>query len=113
MHCQNTLSLFSNHQMVTIVQYPDDRFLLLQRALVHCVGIVEVGRTVFNLTDPFVHLLMSLIIIICRENLYDFGKYVRDNNLEPYYTISRLKKITKQVPSCWNRTHCCHSHANY
>ena len=33
----------------------------------------------------------------CRENLYEFGRYVRESGLEPYYTIPRLKKILKQV----------------
>lgn len=40
-----------------------------------------------------------LIIVseLLKENLYEFGKYVRDSQLEPYFTVPRLKKISKQV----------------
>jgi serine/threonine protein kinase len=37
------------------------------------------------------------ICCVVRENLYEFGRYVKESGLEPYYTIPRLKKIIKQV----------------
>ena len=40
---------------------------------------------------------LFIVSELLRENLYEFGKYIRDNNLEPYFTLSRLKKISKQV----------------
>ena len=36
-------------------------------------------------------------MVIDRENLYEFGKYIRDTEDEPYFTIPRLKRISKQV----------------
>eukprot|EP00607_Mallomonas_marina_P010090 CAMPEP_0182419856 /NCGR_PEP_ID=MMETSP1167-20130531/4210_1 /TAXON_ID=2988 /ORGANISM="Mallomonas Sp, Strain CCMP3275" /LENGTH=785 /DNA_ID=CAMNT_0024594991 /DNA_START=38 /DNA_END=2392 /DNA_ORIENTATION=- len=40
------------------------------------------------------------LFIVCellRENLYDFGKYIRDNDEQPYFTFPRLKSIIRQV----------------
>lgn len=32
-----------------------------------------------------------------RENLYEFGKYIRESGAKEYFTLPRLKKIMKQV----------------
>ncbi len=40
-----------------------------------------------------------LIIVteLLRQNLFEFGKFIMDNNEEPYFTISRLAYITRQA----------------
>jgi serine/threonine protein kinase len=40
-----------------------------------------------------------LIIVteLLRQNLFEFGKFIIDNNEEPYFTIPRLSYITRQV----------------
>lgn len=40
---------------------------------------------------------LFIVSELLRENLYDFGKFVRDSNAEPYFTLGRLKKIMHQV----------------
>ncbi len=40
---------------------------------------------------------LFIVSELLKENLYEFGKYVRDSRMEPYFTLPRLKKITKQV----------------
>jgi hypothetical protein len=40
---------------------------------------------------------LFIVSELLRENLYEFGRYVRETGLEPYYTIPRLKKIMKQI----------------
>jgi serine/threonine protein kinase len=40
---------------------------------------------------------LFIVSELLRENLYDFGKYVRDSGATPYFTLNRLKKITYQV----------------
>ena len=40
---------------------------------------------------------LFIVSELLRENLYEFGKYIRENNAEPYFTLDRLKKISKQV----------------
>lgn len=53
---------------------------------------------VLRLIDFFYHKEHLFIVAeLLRENLYEFGRYVREEKLEPYYTIPRLKKIVKQV----------------
>lgn len=39
-----------------------------------------------------------LIIVteLLRQNLYEFGKFIMENNEEPYFTLSRLAYITRQ-----------------
>lgn len=53
---------------------------------------------VLRLVDFFYtkeHLI--LVTELLRENLYEFGRHIRDMNLEPYFTLPRLKRIMKQV----------------
>ena len=38
-----------------------------------------------------------IIHIYFRENLYEFGKYIRESGAKEYFTLPRLKKIMKQV----------------
>lgn len=40
-----------------------------------------------------------LIIVteLLRQNLFEFGKFITDNNEQPYFTISRLSYITRQA----------------
>jgi dual specificity tyrosine-phosphorylation-regulated kinase 2/3/4 len=40
-----------------------------------------------------------LIIVteLLRQNLFEFGKFILDNNEEPYFTISRLAYMTRQA----------------
>lgn len=40
---------------------------------------------------------LFIVSELLRENLYDFGKYMRENSAEPYFTMPRLKKISKQI----------------
>jgi hypothetical protein len=44
---------------------------------------------------PRVHPL--LLRLVCRENLYEFGRFVRESGQEPYFTLPRLKKVMRQV----------------
>ena len=34
---------------------------------------------------------------LLRDNLYEFGRFIRENDQVPYFTIPRLKLITRQV----------------
>eukprot|EP01033_Poteriospumella_lacustris_P006160 gene6160-4422_t len=40
---------------------------------------------------------LFIVSELLKENLYEFGRFIRDNNMEVYYTLPRLKRITKQV----------------
>ena len=33
---------------------------------------------------------------LLRENLYEFGKFIRESGDEPYFTLPNLKKIARQ-----------------
>lgn len=39
---------------------------------------------------------LFIVSELLRENLYEFGKYIRESGDEPYFTLSNLKKITRQ-----------------
>jgi len=39
---------------------------------------------------------LFIVSELLRENLYEFGKYIRENNEEPYFTLPRLQKIMLQ-----------------
>ena len=43
-----------------------------------------------------------------KENLYEFYKLTRDNDPEPYFTIPRLQKITKQALIALDYIHSLH-----
>ncbi|CAE7656661.1 YAK1, partial [Symbiodinium microadriaticum] len=40
---------------------------------------------------------LFIVSELLRENLYEFGKYIRESGEEEYFTMPRLKKIIKQV----------------
>ena len=40
---------------------------------------------------------LFIVSELLRENLYEFGKYIRESGSEPYFTMNRLKKIMYQV----------------
>ena len=44
-----------------------------------------------------IHVGLSMCVCSVRENLYEFGKYIRESGEPEYFTIPRLKKIMKQV----------------
>jgi len=72
-----------------------DEIKLLQ--LINSVGDPDKYHVV-RLIDYF-YFKEHLFIVseLLKENLYEFGKYVRESNLEPYFTLPRLKKICRQV----------------
>lgn len=43
---------------------------------------------------------LFIVSELLKENLYEFGRYIRENGLEPFYTLARLKRIAKQVTCC-------------
>lgn len=55
-------------------------------------------RHVLRLFD-FFYFKEHLFIVteLLRENLYEFAKYNRESGDEPYFTLSRLQHITRQV----------------
>ncbi|RYG68302.1 hypothetical protein EON64_05495 [archaeon] len=63
-------------------------------------------HNVLRLIDYF-YFKEHLFIVseLLKENLYDFGRYVRENQLDPYYTVPRLKKIAFQVLSALDFVH--------
>lgn len=40
---------------------------------------------------------LFIVSELLKENLYEFGRFIRENNMEVYYTLARLKRISKQV----------------
>ena len=34
---------------------------------------------------------------LLKDNLYDFYKYLTDNNNTEYFTVERIQKLTKQI----------------
>jgi serine/threonine protein kinase len=40
---------------------------------------------------------LFIVSELLKENLYEFGRFIRDHNMEAYYTLPRLKRISKQV----------------
>lgn len=40
---------------------------------------------------------LFIVSELLKENLYEFGRFIRENGNEPYYTMPRLKRIMKQV----------------
>jgi dual specificity tyrosine-phosphorylation-regulated kinase 2/3/4 len=40
---------------------------------------------------------LFIVSELLRENLYEFGRFVRENDAEPYFTLPRLKRIMKQI----------------
>ena len=53
---------------------------------------------VLQLYDYFYHKEhLFLVCELLRDNLYEFSKYNRESGDEPYFTIPRMQRITKQV----------------
>jgi len=51
-----------------------------------------------RLVDCFYHKEHLIIVTeLLRDNLYEFSKFNRDCGAEPYFTLGRLQRITKQV----------------
>eukprot|EP01119_Soliformovum_irregulare_P025144 TRINITY_DN9231_c0_g1_i1.p1 TRINITY_DN9231_c0_g1~~TRINITY_DN9231_c0_g1_i1.p1 ORF type:complete len:709 (+),score=224.65 TRINITY_DN9231_c0_g1_i1:64-2190(+) len=64
--------------------------------LIH-LGADPDAKNVLQIYDYFYH--KEHLFIVCellRDNLYEFYKYNRDSGEEFYFTLDRLKKITKQ-----------------
>mmetsp|Transcript_7570 Transcript_7570/g.12748 ORF Transcript_7570/g.12748 Transcript_7570/m.12748 type:complete len:486 (+) Transcript_7570:2338-3795(+) len=40
---------------------------------------------------------LFIVSELLKENLYEFGRFIRESDNEPYYTMPRLKRIMKQV----------------
>jgi serine/threonine protein kinase len=40
---------------------------------------------------------LFLVSELLRENLYEFGKFVRESGDAPYFTLSNLKKIGRSI----------------
>jgi dual specificity tyrosine-phosphorylation-regulated kinase 2/3/4 len=53
-------------------------------------------RNQSSVYDCILFLLLRVYLYV-RENLYEFGKYIRESGEPEYFTIPRLKKIMKQV----------------
>lgn len=59
-----------------------------------------------RLYDYFYHKEHLFIVTeLLKDNLYDFYKYINENNVENYFTLGRLQKITKQILTCLNFLH--------
>ena len=62
-----------------------------------CLALTTFMLILSQLVDFFYYKEHLFIVSeLLRENLYEFGRYVREEGLEPYYTLPRLKKIMKQ-----------------
>lgn len=59
-----------------------------------------------KLYDYFYHKEHLFIVgEILKDNLYDFYKYLNENNLENYFTLGRMQIITKQILTCLDYLH--------
>lgn len=65
--------------------------LLRQTGKVHENHVVQM-KTFFYYRE---HLI--IVTELLRQNLFEFGKFILDNNEEPYFTIPRLAYITRQA----------------
>ena len=65
--------------------------LLRQTGKCHDKCIVEM-RTFFYHRE---HLI--IVTELLRQNLFEFGKFILDNDEEPYFTMTRLAYVTRQV----------------
>ena len=68
----------------------------LLRFINHNADVEE--KHVLKFYDFFYHKEHLFIITeLLKENLYEFGKFNRENEKDPYFTVGRLQKVTKQV----------------
>jgi len=64
------------------------------------------SNCILQLYDYFYHKEHLIIVTeLLRDNLYEFSKFNRDCGDEPYFTLGRLQKITKQVLSALEYVH--------
>ena len=55
-------------------------------------------KNVLKLIDYFYHKEHLFIVTeLLKDNLYEFYKYINENNYENYFNLGRLNKITKQI----------------
>ena len=80
-----------------------DEIKLLQ--YINSMGDTE-SNHILRLLDYF-YTKEHLFIVseLLKQNLYEFGRHIRENMDEPYFTFPRLKKITKQVLEALNFIH--------
>lgn len=63
-------------------------------------------KNFLKLHDYFYHKEHLFIVAeILKDNLYDFYRYLHENNLENYFTLPRLQKISKQILVCLEYLH--------
>eukprot|EP00418_Pyrodinium_bahamense_P077087 CAMPEP_0179072092 /NCGR_PEP_ID=MMETSP0796-20121207/31875_1 /TAXON_ID=73915 /ORGANISM="Pyrodinium bahamense, Strain pbaha01" /LENGTH=691 /DNA_ID=CAMNT_0020769239 /DNA_START=83 /DNA_END=2158 /DNA_ORIENTATION=- len=61
---------------------------------------------VLRLYDYFYHKEHLIIVTeLLRDNLYEFSKFNRETGDEPYFTLGRIQKITKQVLTALEYVH--------
>mmetsp|Transcript_126574 Transcript_126574/g.269975 ORF Transcript_126574/g.269975 Transcript_126574/m.269975 type:complete len:771 (-) Transcript_126574:151-2463(-) len=61
---------------------------------------------VLRLYDYFYHKEHLIIVTeLLRDNLYEFSKFNRESGDEPYFTLGRLQKISKQVLTALDYVH--------
>lgn len=55
-------------------------------------------KNVLKLYDCFYHKEHLFIVTeLLKDNLYEFYKYINENNFENYFNLGRLQKITQQI----------------
>eukprot|EP00930_Biecheleria_cincta_P040488 TRINITY_DN27739_c0_g2_i2.p1 TRINITY_DN27739_c0_g2~~TRINITY_DN27739_c0_g2_i2.p1 ORF type:complete len:762 (-),score=146.64 TRINITY_DN27739_c0_g2_i2:179-2464(-) len=63
-------------------------------------------NSVLRLYDHFYHKEHLIIVTeLLRDNLYEFSKYNRECGDEPYFTIGRLQKMSKQILTALDYVH--------
>lgn len=74
-----------------------DEIKLLRYIQANCENLDE--KHLLKLYDFFYHKEHLFIVTeLLRDNLYEYSKYNRDvEKGQPYFTISRLQRITKQI----------------
>lgn len=61
---------------------------------------------VLRLYDHFYHKEHLIIVTeLLRDNLYEFSKYTREIGGDPYFTIGRLQKVSKQILTALEYVH--------
>ena len=48
---------------------------------------------------------LMIVSELLKDNLYDFYKYLTDNNNTEYFTVERIQKLTKQILICLDFIH--------
>jgi len=72
---------------------------------INCNGNVDQNH-VLRLYDHFYHKEHLIIVTeLLRDNLYEFSKYNRECGDDPYFTMGRLQKISKQILTALEYVH--------